>query len=174
MSTKNYYEILGVSSNATQQEIESAYRKIVLENHPDLHPGDKEKEERLKLANEAYAVLKDPEKRKAYDESLRSGGTSRTASPASRMRSSPRGGAASDPLSQIFQRMQQPAASTSATPSGTAATEYELKLTDEEARHGTVKILKVNGRPVKIRIPPGVKDGAAVPLIVRIRITRSG
>jgi len=174
MSTKNYYKILGISPNATQQEIESAYRKIVLENHPDLHPGDKEKEERLKQANEAYAVLKDPEKRRAYDESLRTGRTSRPTISASHQRSSYPDVSSRDPFSQIFQRMQQPTASSPTTPSGTAATEYELRLTAEEAQHGTVKILKVNGRPVKIRIPPGVKDGAAVPLIVRIRVTQSG
>ncbi len=64
---KDYYAILGVSKEATQEEIKRAYRRLALEYHPDKHPGNKEVEERFKEINEAYAVLSDPEKRAAYD-----------------------------------------------------------------------------------------------------------
>ena len=64
---KDYYAILGVSKDATQEEIKRAYRRLALEYHPDKHPGNKEIEERFKEINEAYAVLSDPEKRAAYD-----------------------------------------------------------------------------------------------------------
>ncbi|MGQ9510824.1 MAG: DnaJ C-terminal domain-containing protein [Thermaceae bacterium] len=64
---KDYYAILGVSKDATQEEIKRAYRRLALEYHPDKHPGNKEVEERFKEINEAYAVLSDPEKRAAYD-----------------------------------------------------------------------------------------------------------
>ena len=65
---RDYYEVLGVNKDASAEEIKKAYRKITKANHPDLHPGDKECEERFKEANEAYEILSDDEKRKKYDQ----------------------------------------------------------------------------------------------------------
>lgn len=64
---ENYYDILGVSKNASENEIKRAYRKLAVKNHPDKHPGDKTIEEKFKKINEAYATLSDKEKRAAYD-----------------------------------------------------------------------------------------------------------
>jgi len=64
---KDYYKILGVSKDATQEEIKKAFRKLALKYHPDRHKGNKEAEERFKEINEAYAVLGNPEKRRQYD-----------------------------------------------------------------------------------------------------------
>lgn len=64
----NFYKILGIKEDATDDEIKKAYRKIAKKYHPDSNPGDKEAEKKFKEAAEAYAVLGDIEKRKAYDE----------------------------------------------------------------------------------------------------------
>ena len=67
MSKRDYYEVLGVSRTATDQEIKSSYRKLALQFHPDRNPGDKTAEEKFKEAAEAYAVLADSDKRHMYD-----------------------------------------------------------------------------------------------------------
>jgi len=67
VTSRDYYEILGVERGASETEIKSAYRKLALRHHPDRNPGDKAAEEKFKEAAEAYAVLADPQKRSLYD-----------------------------------------------------------------------------------------------------------
>jgi molecular chaperone DnaJ len=67
VSKRDYYEVLGVSRGASDQDIKSAYRKLALKYHPDRNQGSQEAEEKFKEAAEAYAVLADPDKRSAYD-----------------------------------------------------------------------------------------------------------
>ena len=65
---RDYYEVLGIPKTATEAEIKKAFRTTAKKYHPDMHPGDKECEEKFKEAQEAYAVLSDPEKRRQYDQ----------------------------------------------------------------------------------------------------------
>ncbi len=67
MAKRDYYEVLGVSKNASKEEIRKAYRKMAMKYHPDRNPGDKEAEEKFKEAAEAYEVLSDDNKRAKYD-----------------------------------------------------------------------------------------------------------
>ena len=67
VTKSDYYEVLGVTRTATDQELKAAYRKQALQHHPDRNPGNQEAEERFKECSEAYQVLSDPQKRAAYD-----------------------------------------------------------------------------------------------------------
>ena len=64
---RDYYEVLGVSRSASDQEIKSAYRKLAMQFHPDRNPGNSEAEMKFKEATEAYSILMDSEKRARYD-----------------------------------------------------------------------------------------------------------
>ena len=67
MSKRDYYDVLGVEKNADDKAIKAAFRKLAMANHPDRNQGDDAAENRFREANEAYDILKDPQKRAAYD-----------------------------------------------------------------------------------------------------------
>src|SRR6202158_3271034 len=67
MAKRDYYEVLGVARAASYSDFKAAFRKLAMVHHPDRNPGDKDCEHRFKEINEAYDVLKDEQKRAAYD-----------------------------------------------------------------------------------------------------------
>lgn len=68
MTKRDYYEVLGLARTAGEQDLKSAFRRLAKEHHPDRNPGDKDAEQKFREASEAYEVLKDPQKRAAYDQ----------------------------------------------------------------------------------------------------------
>ena len=67
MAKRDFYEVLGVGKSADEKDLKAAYRKLAKQFHPDANPGDKTAEAKFKEINEAYDVLKDPQKKAAYD-----------------------------------------------------------------------------------------------------------
>ena len=68
MAKQDYYDTLGVSRSASEDEIKKSYRKLAMQYHPDRNPDDKGAEDKFKTAAEAYEILSDPEKRARYDQ----------------------------------------------------------------------------------------------------------
>lgn len=131
---KDYYKVLGVPENATEKEIQTRFRKLSRETHPDLHPGDKEAEAKFKEYSEAYDVLSSKDKREEYDNIRKYGST---------------GGA--DPFEAMFQHMRGNAARR--RPSGPMPEHGEIlkaaiKVNFSDTVFGTDKTIRV---PVKKR-----------------------
>ncbi len=158
---KDYYAILGVPRNATQEEIKRAYKRLARQYHPDVNKSP-EAEERFKEINEAYAVLSDPEKRKVYD-------TYGTATPPP---PPPPGGYDFsgfdvEDFSDFFQELFGGGlfgGMGRRRPRRGRDLRAELPLSLEEAFHGGEKVVEVGGRRVSVRIPPGVQDGSTIRL----------
>ncbi|WP_243094971.1 DnaJ C-terminal domain-containing protein [Thermus thalpophilus] len=153
---KDYYAILGVPKNATQEEIKRAYKRLARQYHPDVNKSP-EAEERFKEINEAYAVLSDPEKRKLYD-------TYGTATPPP---PPPPGGYDFsgfdvEDFSDFFQELFGGGLFGRRGRRRGRDVRAELPLTLEEAFHGGERVLEVGGRRVSVRIPPGVQEGIVI------------
>lgn len=169
MAKKDYYEILGVERNASEEEIKKAYRDLAKKYHPDLHPGNKAMEARFKEINEAYEILKDPEKRGEYN---RFGAAAfEPGFQGARTYTYPGGvvniedfgfdiGGIEDIFGDIFGkrgRAQRPRG-----PIPGEDIEYSLEISFEQAIKGTEVRLTLDGEKITVKLPAGVKDGSRV------------
>jgi len=182
---KDYYKVLGVSKNATQDEIKKAYRKLAKKYHPDKNKGNKEAEEKFKAIGEAHTVLSDPEKRKKYDQlgadweqyeqfkgqnrgqdfdwsQYMGGGGQRTFTT---------GGGAGDAFSDFFRTFfgggggEDPFSSGRRRRSaGMRGQNYKsvLNIGFEEALKGGEHILQLGDKKLKLKIKPGARHGQKI------------
>lgn len=189
MEYKDYYKTLGVDKSASQEEIKKAYRNLAKKYHPDKNKGKKYAEEKFKEISEAYEVLKDPEKRKKYDQLgtnwknfQQSGGqeggfdwTQWTSQPGgktfhfegdpSEFFGSESG--FSDFFETIFGGMGGSRTTERSSFRGGGRTrgfkgqdlQAEITLTLEEAYHGTSRIFQLDGKKIRITTKPGTQDG---------------
>ncbi len=174
MQYKDYYQILGLSRNASDQEIKQAYRKLARKYHPDINPGDKKAESHFKDVNEAYEVLSDQEKRAKYDQF---GGDWRRYEQAGGMGGFDFGGADfSDFFASLFSGrgvgQQRGRGGFNIAVDGQDV-EHKVYVTLEEAFAGTQRTVKFshsNGMPktITVKIPSGVDVGT------RIRVAGEG
>ncbi|RMD48838.1 MAG: J domain-containing protein [Ignavibacteria bacterium] len=187
MEFKDYYKILGVDKNATQDEIKKAYRKLALKYHPDKNPGDKAAEEKFKEITEANEVLSDPEKRIKYDQlgsnwkyyqnmgqnqgfdffsGFGNGGRQRTYQYHGDFGDIFNDlGGFSDFFKSFFgggfSGDQFGGFNSTSGMRGRKGQDYtsELTITLEEAIRGSERLINVNGKKIKIKINPGIEDG---------------
>lgn len=169
-NNKDYYEILGVSRDATEKEIKKAYRKLAREFHPDLHPNDPKAEARFKDINEAYSVLGDPKKRADYDLTGRVPFGAEGAPPGGGFRPEDLFGAGGvgggfGGFEDIFSEVFGVRGARTGTVRG-ADMEYRMDLDFIRAVKGTELRITVQRRTgpetLTVKIPPGVKTGSRV------------
>lgn len=182
----DYYDILGVSKDASQEEIKKAYRKQAVEWHPDKHEEDNKEvaEKRFKEINEAYQVLSDPEKRGAYDQfghqAFGPGGAASGFRGQGPFGGQQQGGSRQGPFSYTYTTSGgSPFAGFDfddpfeifetffggASPFGGRAQRiprYSVTIDFMEAIEGVEKEVEVNGKKRKIKIPAGVNEGSRI------------
>ena len=173
MAKRDYYEVLGVSKNASDDEIKKAYRKLAVKYHPDKNPGDKEAEAKFKEINEAHDVLSDKQKRARYDQFGHAGVGGASGNPFSG--GNPFGGGFNyngqtfnfdfgGGLDDILGNLFGFGAAGNRRPRKGADYQTAVTLTFEEAIFGTTKTVNVDGSDLKVKIPAGIDDGMSVRL----------
>lgn len=164
---RDYYEVLGVPKNASDDEIKKAYRKLAIKYHPDKNPGDKTAEAKFKEINEAHDVLSDKQKRARYDQFGHAGvGGASGSNPFGG--GNPFGGTFNGQtfdfdLNDIFGSLFGFGAG-ARRPRRGADYQVSVTVTFEEAIFGTTKTVDNNGSPLKVKIPAGIDDGMSIRL----------
>ncbi len=182
----DYYKTLGVSRNASQSEIQKAYRKLARKYHPDVNPDDKSAKEKFQQIQQAYDVLNDPNKREMYDrygssfESVGGGGPGGGGAwrvhpgggsfefedfDVNELFGGRRGGPGGfEEIFRQFTRGAGPQTTRRATPSRGADLSHELEVPFQKAVTGGEAHLKIkrpggNVETISLKIPPGIEDG---------------
>jgi curved DNA-binding protein len=165
---RNYYEVLGVSRNATSDELKKAFRRLARQYHPDVNPGNKEAEENFKDINEAYDVLSDEEKRVEYNRSLVGGGKRRVSRPGEKGNSN--GNSARSEF-DLWKFKDFNAGTTKrpkiASSSRLIRRDVEAKLTlplEKAYQGGRQRIRLEDGRAIEVDMPAGMIDGQKIRL----------
>ena len=166
---RDYYETLGITKSASDDEIKKAFRKLAVKYHPDKNPGDKEAEAKFKEIGEAYEVLKDKQRRSRYDQFGHAGvgGTSsRGGDPFSggnfnfngqSFQFDFGGGGLDDILGSIFGFGPR-----TRRPSRGPDFQTEIVIDFEEAIFGTTKTITIREETIKLKIPAGIFDGQSI------------
>ena len=177
MEFKDYYKVLGLTKNSTNDDIKKAYRKLAQKYHPDRNPDNKDAEEKFKEISEAYEVLKDPVKRDKYDNlgknwnsHKRSGGqktdfdwsewfTQSHEKSGFNRDSGYYGGAGG--LSDFFERIFGGGAKSQNPRTRIQKKEYnvDINLTLEEVYNGCSKLIKIENENLKVNFRAGIEDG---------------
>ena len=169
----DYYKILGVDKNATQEEIKKAYRKLARKHHPDLNPNDRNAKANFQQINEANEVLSDPEKRKKYDQYGKDWQHADQFEQAQQNRRQPQGsyrnryeetefdGDFSDFFESLFGGRARTGRGRQVKYRGEDyRAELNLSLTDAYETHK--QTLTVNGSNIRITIPAGIENGQTI------------
>jgi len=179
MDFKDYYKILGVSKNASVDEIKKAYRKLALKYHPDKNQNNKTAEDKFKEINEANEVLSDPEKKRKYDElgenfnQYQQQGSREGSFDWSKWASANQGNSGSFSGEEAFGNRGEFSSFFESVFGGsgfsngrrgspkTKGQDYraEIELSLEDAYHGTSSRIDVSGKTLEMKIKPGVKNG---------------
>jgi curved DNA-binding protein len=165
----DYYKILGIEKNASEEDIKKAYRKLARKLHPDLNPNDKEAHKKFQQINEANEVLSDAEKRKKYDQY---GKDWKYADQFEQQRQQQQqyaggqqfSGESDSDFSNFFESIFGRQSRSSQTKFRGQDYNAELKLTLTEAVETHQQTLTVNGKNIRITIPAGIENGQVIKL----------
>ncbi len=172
MDYKDYYKIIGVSKDASQEDIKKAFRKLAVKYHPDKNPGDKKAEEKFKEISEANEVLSDPAKRKKYDDMgsnwqqyQQQGDQFAGQRQHSRGRQQDFGQGGSHDFSDFFESFfgssfsgfEQGGRQQRSRQGADKNAEMELSLHD--VFYGTTKQVLIDGQKVNLKVKPGIRQG---------------